>query len=103
MPKPIILPTAWVDIDAIADRLLQTVGPRSAEATTDAILDAIALLERMPYVGPLHHDALLQRLGFRKLLVKHYVCVYRIIDGTPTVYDVFRQSQDYASRLASEN
>lgn len=103
MPSPVILSTAWEDIDEIAERLLQTVGPQSAESTTDAMLDAIALLENMPSMGPLHHDAVLQRLGFRKLLVKCYVCAYRIIDGVPTVYDVFRQSQGYAARLASES
>lgn len=103
MPSPVILSTAWEDIATIAEQLLQTVGPRSAESTTDAILNAIELLENMPFMGPLHHDEVLQRLGFRKLLVKRYVCVYRIIDGVPTVYDVFWQSQDYAARLASES
>ena len=103
MPKPVLLSTAWEDIEHIADRHMRSVGAASAERVTDAILDAIELLEGMPYLGLMHNEPLLQRLGFRKLLVKPYVIVYRIIDGVPTVYDVFYQGQDYATRLAYES
>lgn len=103
MPRPVILSTAWEDIDGIAESHLRTVGPRSAEAITDAILDAIDLLESMPYLGPLHQDPTLQRLGFRKLLVKKYVCVYRLVDGVPTVYDVFHQTWDYPAEVVTRN
>lgn len=103
MPRPVILPTAWEDIEGMAERCMKSVGPRAAKGVTDAILDAIDLFENMPYLGPVHDDPLLQRFGFRKLLVKRYVWVYRIVEGVPTVYDVFYQSQDYAARLAAEN
>ena len=103
MPKPVILATAWEDIEHIADRHMRSSGAASAEHVTDALLDANELLESMPYLGPVHSDSLLRRLGFRKLPVKPYVIVYRIIDDVPTVYDVFYQGQDYAARLAYES
>lgn len=99
MPKPKILAPAWEDISSIARYHLQKSGRHSAKAVTDALLDAIDLLENMPELGPLHHDAVLAAQGYRKLIVKRYVCVYRVIEGTATVYRVFHESSSYESQM----
>ena len=99
MPKPQILASAWEDISAIAQFHMQNVGPRSAKAVTDALLNAIDLLEDMSELGPIHHDAVLAAQGYRKLIVKRYVCVYRVIDGTATIYRVFHESSSYEKHL----
>lgn len=99
MPAPRILATAWEDISAIADYHIKNVGPQSAERITDTLLNTIELLEAHPYLGPLHSDPVLQMQRYRKLLCGPYVCVYRVIDGVPTVYRIFHGSQNYASRL----
>lgn len=97
MPAPRILASALEDISAIADYHLRRVGPGSAESVADKLLDSIALLGTTPYLGPLHHDSVLQSMGYRKLACGHYVCAYRLIDEVPTVYRVFHEPRDYPS------
>lgn len=96
MPAPRILAAAYEDILNIADYRMRTVGPQSAQAITDKLLDTIDLLETTPLLGPLHHDPVLQNMGFRKLICGSYVCIYRMLDEVPTVYRVFHESQSYA-------
>ena len=100
MPAPRILSSAVDDISQIADHHLRCVGPNSAETVTDRILDAIALLGDAPFLGPLHHDPVLQSMGYRKLVCSQYICVYRIVDDVPVVYRVFHESQNYPAWLA---
>lgn len=97
--EPRILQSAWEDLADIADYLVRVSGERVAEETTDEILDTIELLASTPLLGPLHHDPVLQQLGYRKLICGRYLCVYRVIDDTPVVYRVFYGRQDYAWRL----
>ena len=97
--EPRILQSAWDDLAEIADYLVRVSGEQTAEETTDAILDTIELLGAIPFLGPLHHDRVLQRLGYRKLVCGKYVCVYRIVDDIPVVYRVFHGRQNYAWRL----
>lgn len=97
--EPRILQSAWNDLAEIADYLMRASGERIAEETTDAILDTIELLGATPFLGPLHHDRVLQQLGYRKLVCGKYVCVYRIVDDIPVVYRVFHGRQNYAWRL----
>lgn len=94
-----ILQSAWDDLAGIADYLIRVPGRHAAEEATDTILDTIELLGPTPYLGPLHHDPVLQKLGYRKLICGKYVCVYRVVDGTPVVYRVFHGRQDYTWRL----
>ena len=97
--EPRILQSAWNDLAEIADYLMRASGERIAEETTDAILDTIELLGATPFLGPLHHDRVLQQLVYRKLVCGKYVCVYRIVDDIPVVYRVFHGRQNYAWRL----
>ena len=99
MPDPRILASAWEDISAIADYHLAAVGQRSAEAVTEKLLGTVELLGDHPYLGPLHSDPVLQAHGYRKLVCEPYVCVYRIVDGIPTVYRVFHGSRNYPSKM----
>lgn len=57
--EPRILQSAWDDLAEIADYLVRVSGERTAEDTTDAILDTIELLGATPFLGPLHHDRVL--------------------------------------------
>ena len=99
MPAPRILASTLDDLSAIADYHLRVVGPNSAEAVTDRILDSIRLLGSTPYLGPLHQDPVLQSMGYRKLICGRYICVYRLVDDVPTVYRIFHGSQNYPSAL----
>lgn len=99
MPKPKILSAAFDDILRIADHRIRAIGLRSAQEITDKLLAAIGLLESTPLMGPLHHDPVLQNMGFRKLVCRPYVCIYRMLDDVPTVYGVFHESQDYVQNF----
>ena len=102
MPAPRILAAALEDISSIADYHLRRVGPQAAEAVTDRLLDTIALLDTAPCLGPLHHDPVLQSMGYRKLVCGRYVCVYRLVDGVPMVYRVFHESRNYSAALPDD-
>lgn len=99
MAKPILLAPAWNDLSGIADYLAQCAGAETAEGVVNAILDSTDLLEGMPYLGPIHHDPVLQAQGYRKLLCKPYVAVYKLIDEQVYVYRIFRQTQNYVAQF----
>jgi plasmid stabilization system protein ParE len=94
-----ITSTAFRDIDRIADYHLMRVGPNSAEAITDKLLDTISLLADSPFLGTLHSDPFLAERDYRKLLCKDYVCIYRVVDDTVFVYRVVNGRMDYPKLL----
>ncbi len=63
------------------------------------LLDTMGLLEENPLLGPLHHDADLRRLGYRKLFCDEYVCIYSVVEGRAVVLRVFHGSEFYKIRL----
>lgn len=97
MPKCEVRITApaWRDIDQISDYHLRMVGPRSAEAITDNLLDTIGLLEENPYLGAQHPDPVLAQKEFRKILYGDYVCVYKVVVDIVFVYRVVNGKTDY--------
>lgn len=97
--EPRIQLSAYEDIAQIRSRLVRAAGTTSADKTVDRILDGIDLLGQSPYLGPLHHDPVLARLGYRKLVLGHYVAVYRVEDGRAIVLRVFHGASDYAGRV----
>lgn len=91
--------SAYEDIAAIRDRLLRAGGPAAAKRTVDRILNGIDLLGSSPFLGSLHHDEVLARLGYRKLVLGKYVAVYLVDDGQAVVLRVFLGSSDYARHI----
>ena len=96
---PQIQLSAYEDLAAIADRLVRYAGQTSANNITRRILDTIDLLGPNPYLGPLHPDPVLARLGYRKLVVGRYVVIYRVDGERATVLRVFSGSSDYLRRI----
>ena len=90
-----ILTPAWNDLDRIADYHLNAGGPNSAAQITDKILDLISLLADNPLMGSIHSDPVLARAQYRKLICDNYVCVYREIDGTVSIYRIIHGATDY--------
>ena len=97
-----LLPSAWEDLDRIADYHLMMVGPASAEKITDAILDTVETLGDFPYMGPLHPDPVLAGREFRKVLCGNYVCVYRVIEPDLYVYRIVHGAADYPKYFKQE-
>lgn len=96
---PLIQLSAYEDIAGIADRVERYAGTAAADRVTDEILAGIDLLATTPYLGPLHQDPVLARLGYRKLIVGRYVVVYRVYDGRATVVRVFHGSTNYVPKV----
>lgn len=89
------LSAAWSDIDQISDFHLLMVGPKSAAAITDKLLDAIQHLEDHPLMGTEHGDPVLAKNGYRKLICGDYVCVHKVIAKTVYIYRIVHGSTDY--------
>ena len=66
---------------------------------SELVISTAANLENFPLLGPVHHDAVLARRGFRKLLSGNYVAVYRIDDDGVVIYRVFDQRSNYSFRV----
>lgn len=96
---PLIQLSAYEDIAEISARIERYAGRSASQKTIDKILTSIDLLATTPYLGPLHHDDVLARLGYRKLVVGKYVVVYRVDDERATVLRVFNGKSDYTVRL----
>lgn len=97
--EPRILQSAWEDLEDIADHLARVSGECVAEEATDATLDTIEPLTSTPLLGSLHHDPVLQQLGYCKLICGRYVCVYRKVEDAPVAYRMFHERRDFAWRL----
>lgn len=97
MPKCEVRVTApaWRDIAQISDYHLRMVGPHSAEAITDKLLDTIALLEANAYLGAQHPDLVLAQKDFRKILCGDYVCIYKVVGDIVYIYRVVNGRTDY--------
>lgn len=94
-----ILKPAWEDIERIADIHLSLVGPQSAKKVTDGILDSIDSLKMFPFGYRTVPDIELAESGYRMVIYKRYVSVYRVIDNTVYVYHVFDSRTNYPQLL----
>ena len=83
-----ILRPAWDDLERIADMHLSLVGPKSAQKLTDGILDSIDTLKISPYGYPTVPDEELAEIGYRMVIYKKYLCIYRVIDEVVYVYHI---------------
>ena len=72
-----ILPTAWEDLKKIEDYYLLQFGVESSMKVTEQILDSIERLESFPDSGSLTPDRWLNEQGYRMVISKRYVSIYR--------------------------
>ena len=86
---------AFFHIERIAEHHLKMVGVESAERITNKLLEGFLILEDYPLAGAAHPDLVLQRQGYRKLIVGEYVGVYRKVGEVIYIYGVFHGSTDY--------
>ncbi len=90
-----ILPEAWGELDAIADRHLMLSGINSARKITNKILDALDLLKTNPLMGTLCSEYPLSGKGYRRLICGNYLCFYKLTDNTVFVYHIVDGRTDY--------
>ena len=90
-----ILPTAWEDLKRIEDWYLIQFGVETALKVSDQILDAIERLERFPDSGSLTPDEWLNQQGYRMVICKRHVAIYRQITNKVYIYHIADTQTEY--------
>lgn len=98
----ILLP-AWKDLERITDMLMTLVGVNSAKSFTDGLLDRIDTLSCFPFAYPTVPDEELAKAGYRMLIYKKYLTIYRVIENTVYVYHIADERSNYPQIIKGYN
>ena len=90
-----ILPTAWEDLKPIEDYYALQFDVETAIYVTNSILDTIERLECFPESGSLTPDEWLNQQGYRMVICKKQVAIYRLIRETVYIYHIADTQTDY--------
>lgn len=90
-----ILPTAWEDLKRIEDWYLIQFDVETALKVSDSILDAIERLENFPDSGSFTPDEWLNQEGYRMIICKKHVAIYRQIGNIVYVYHIADTQTEY--------
>lgn len=90
-----ILPTALEDLKKIEDWYYMQFDIKTALKVTNSILNHIQHLEGFPESGSLTPDDWLNELGYRMLICKKHVAIYRIIDDEVYIYHIADTRTEY--------
>lgn len=90
-----ILPTAWEDLKQIEDYYIVQFDVETAIRVSDHILDVIERLEDFPDSGSLTPDKWLNDQGYRMVICKKHVAIYRLIDDTVYIYHIADTQTEY--------
>lgn len=90
-----ILPTAWEDLKSIEDWYLVQFGVETALKVSDHILDAIERLAEFPDSGSMTPDSWLNNRGYRMVICKKHVAIYRVIRDTVYIYHIADTQTEY--------
>jgi len=78
---------AHKDTDSIVHYIAEElVNPAAAAGFLDDVEKSYHVVVNKPYMYSLCHDARLNREGYRKIVIKNYIIIYRIDDETKAVY-----------------
>ncbi len=94
-----LLYEARMELRDIAAFHKQKVGPNSARKITNRILDELDKLSDFPQRGYVPPYTFLAESGYRVLIVKEYLCFYRIEGDEVLVAHIVHGSTDYVRRL----
>lgn len=90
-----ILPSAWEDLKSIEDYYAIQFDVDTAIKVSDSILDAIERLESFPDSGSLIPDPWLNEQGYRMIICKKHVAIYRKISQTIFIYHIADTQTQY--------
>ena len=96
-----ILPAAWEDLKQIEDWYLVQFGVETALKVTDSILAAVERLAEFPDSGSLTPDAWLNQSGYRMIICKKRVAVYRRIENVVYLYHIADTQTEYTKLFYS--
>ena len=90
-----ILPSAWEDLKKIEDYYTIQFDAETAVKVSDHILDVIERLEDFPDSGSLTPDEWLNEQGYRMVICKKHIAIYRMIKDTVFVYHIPDTQTEY--------
>ncbi len=90
-----ILPSAWEDLKKIEDYYILQFDVQTALKVSDHILDTIERLEQFPDSGSATSDDWLNEQGYRMVICKKHIVIYRVIHETVYVYHIADTQTDY--------
>lgn len=90
-----ILPAAWEDLKCIEDWYAVQFGVGTALKVSGHILDIIERLEKFPDSGSLTPDEWLNQQGYRIVICKKHVAVYRQVGMVVYIYHIADTQTDY--------
>ena len=90
-----ILPSAWEDLKSIEDYYAIQFDVDTAIKVSDSILDAIERLESFPDSGTMTPDPWLNEQGYRMIICKKHVAIYRKISETIFIYHIADTQTQY--------
>lgn len=88
MYKVELLPSAWEDLKSIEDYHAIQFDVDTAIKVSTSILDAIARLETFPDSGSKTPDPWLNEQGYRMIICKKHVTIYRRIRQIVYIYHI---------------
>ena len=90
-----ILPTAWENLKRVEDWYAVQFDVGTAIKASDHILDAIERLEQFPDSGSETPDRWLNEQGYRMVICKKHIAIYRKIGDTVFVYHIADTQTEY--------
>lgn len=90
-----ILPSAWEDLKKIEDYYLIQFDVETAIKVSDHILDTIERLETFPDSGSLTPDGWLNDQGYRMVICKKHIAIYKQIGSVIYVYHIEDSRTEY--------
>lgn len=90
-----ILPTAWEDLKRIQDYYRIEFNTQTAIKVSESILDTISRLEDFPDSGSMTPDNWLNEQGYRMVICKKHVAIYRVLNEVIYVYHIADTQTEY--------
>ena len=90
-----ILPSAWENLKSIEDYYAIQFDADTAIKVVNSILDAIERLEVFPDSGSLTPDQWLNEKGYRMVICKKHVAIYRVIGEEIYIYHIADTQTEY--------
>ena len=90
-----ILPSAWEDLKKIEDYYFIQFDVHTAINVSNNILNTIERLEEFPDSGSMTPDAWLNEQGYRMVICKKHVAIYRQIKNSIYIYHIADTRTEY--------
>ncbi|MUV38757.1 hypothetical protein JNUCC1_02628 [Lentibacillus sp. JNUCC-1] len=90
-----ILPSAWEDLKKIQDYYMIQFDLQTAKKVSNGIMNTIERLEDFPDSGSMTPDDWLNEQGYRMVISKKHVAIYRKIEDAIYIYHIADTQREY--------